>query len=196
MNKSYKIQRSHYSGTEEFILNVPIDLKFCKIDELTKNQQIWMCIFPFDEKLVKKLNSLSTRDYRLGELSIVILSDIKPLDKLNEISYEELYSEFNPIISKYFIKRITRDDKLLSISKIVALDGSNFKCAELSILSHIGGDSLDMITYESNEIKYMLSPEPDDAITSSQFRNHPFKGEEIEIEYQNRLTEIYDLVKI
>jgi hypothetical protein len=192
----YKIQRRHYSGTEEFILNVPSDLKFCKIYELNENQQIWMCIFPYNKKLVSKLNSLSTRDYRLGELSIVILSDIKPLDVLNEISYEQLCDEFNPIISKYFIKRITRDGKLLSILKIISLDGYSFKCAELSINSHFYDEPLDMITYESHEINHILSPEPGEAITSSGFRNHPFKGEDIEMEYQNRLTEIYNLVKI
>lgn len=190
----YKIQRSHYSGTEEFVLNVPRELKFCKIYEYNENQQTWLCIFPYNKKLVDKLNSLSTRDYKLGELSIVVLSNIKPLDDLNIISYDELCSVFNPIISKYFIKRITRDGKLLSIIKIISLDGSNFRCAELSVNSQIGG-SLDMITYESHEINHILSPEPDDAITSSGFRNHPVIGKEIEIEYQNRLTEIYNLVK-
>lgn len=191
----YKIQRSHYSGTEEFVLNVPKELKFCKIHEYNENQQTWLCIFPYNKKIVNKLNSLSTRNYKLGELSIVVLSNIKPLDDLNIISYDQLCSEFNPIISKYFIKRITRDGKLLSIIKIISLDGINFKCAELSIRSHFNDDPLDMITYESHEISHILSPDPDDAITSSGFRNHPVIGKDVEIEYQNRLTEIYNLVK-
>lgn len=191
----YRFQRSHYSGTEEFILNVPSDLNFCKIYEYNENQQIWLCIFPYNKKLVDKLNSLSTRDYRLGELSIVVLSNIKPLDDLKVISYDQLCSEFNPIISKYFIKRITRNGKLLSILKIISLDGYNLKCAELSIQTP-NDYPLDMITYESHEICHILSPGPDDAITSSGFRNHPVIGKDIEIEYQNRLNEIYNLVKI
>jgi hypothetical protein len=125
----------------------------------------------------------------------VILSDIKPLDVLNEISYEQLCDEFNPILSKYFIKRITRDGKLLSILKIISLDGYRFKCAKLSINSQLYDEPLDMITYESHEINQVLSPEPGKAICSSGFINYPFKGEDIEIEYQNRLTEIYNLVK-
>ena len=190
--ETYKLQRTYYGGGKETIsfTNIPEEIKFCKLYEISDNQQIWMTIFPYDEEIVHNLDTLSTADYKVGELAILLFADVKPIDKLPEISLEELKHKYDKVLSQYYIEKVSRDGELISIYKILELKGDRLRCACVDFLSNIHKVEVNLIEVDDYEIPDILRNEPGTAITSSQCWYNPTKDSKVANKFNSRVNQI------
>lgn len=130
-----KWQRLAYGGKKEiFELTLPKEIEFCKVYEASENQQTWLFVIPNENKaLIDSINCLAARKHVINNLTLITLTDVKPLSDITTIEFIVLHNKIIGSIRGTFVSSIGRDAGLWRIYKILDFDGLRFKCGIVSI---------------------------------------------------------------
>lgn len=188
---NYKFQRRHYRGTDivEF-KDIPKDIEFCKVNELSESQQKFIAIIPNTEELSNKFHSLAVSQNPIGEFNIIEIDNVKPIDDIPMISLQDLRNKHESYLQQFCIQHIGKDSKLKVLYKLLELRGDTIRCGIVRFTTLIENKECDIIEVDDVKLSSLFHPVPNDGLALSDHCMIPSNTLDVKNKFDDRVKEI------